>query len=329
MQVDTRPDTMSNIASYYGVDSQKLQRHYKHEVSGFKQWVQLPHAEDYLLYPENITDKLSIDEVSLSKGELYTFVTNKNTRVRNKKSVVAVINGTEAHVIQEVLEKISLEKRNQVKEVSMDMARNMGLAVENSFLNCKMVIDRFHVVRLVMDAMQHIRVSLRWEAIEEENTAIKRAKEKGEKYYPQVLANGDTLKELLARSKYLLYKFEDDWTPNQAKRAALLFERYPQLKAAYKLTLSFRNIYKNTSKSLAQDQFKDWRQKVASTRIDQFNTVVNSIEYHLDNILNFFNSRSTNANAESFNSKIKGFRANLRGVTDVKFFLFRLEKLFA
>ncbi|OWP82972.1 transposase, partial [Flavobacterium davisii] len=37
----------------------------------------------------------------------------------------------------------------------------------------------------------------------------------------------------------------------------------------------------------------------------------------------------TNANAESFNSKIKLFRANLRGVTDIKFFLFRLEKLFA
>lgn len=329
MQVDTRPDTMSNIASYYGVDSQKLQRHYKHKVSGFKQWVQLPHAEDYLLYPENITEHLSIDEVSLSKGELYTFVTNKNTKARNKKSVVAVINGTEAHVIQEVLERISLEKRNQVKEVSMDMARNMGLAVKNSFPNCKMVIDRFHAVRLVMDAMQHIRVSLRWEAIEEENTAIKKAKEKGEKYYPQVLANGDTLKELLARSRYLLYKFEDDWTANQAKRAAILFEKYPLLKSAYKLTLSFRNIYKNTSKTIAQDQFKDWKQKVTVMKIDQFNTVVNSIEYHLENILNFFNNRSTNANAESFNSKIKGFRANLRGVTDVKFFLFRLEKLFA
>ena len=45
--------------------------------------------------------------------------------------------------------------------------------------------------------------------------------------------------------------------------------------------------------------------------------------------LKFVVGRSTNANAESFNSKIKGFRANLRGVTDVNFFLFRLEKLFA
>ena len=293
---------MSNIASYFGVSSRKLQRHYKHKVSGFKQWNQLPHAEDYLIYPENITDKLSIDEVSLSKGELYTFVTNKNTGVRNKKSIVAVINGTEAKTIQAVLEKISLENRNQVKEVSMDMARNMGLAIENSFVNCTRVIDRFHVVRLVMDAMQHLRVKLRWKAIEEENTAIKQTKEKGEKYYPQVLANGDTLKELLVRSRYLLYKFEADWTMTQSKRATILFEKYPTLKSAYELTLSFRSIYKNFSKSQATTQFNEWKEKVTAMKIDEFNTVVNSIEYHLDNILNFFDNRSTNANAESFNS---------------------------
>ncbi len=329
MQVDTRPDTMSNIASYYGVNSRKLQRHYKHKVSGFKEWEQLGHSEDYLIYPENITDKLSIDEVSLSKGELYTFVTNKNTKARNKKSIVAVINGTEAKAIQEVLEKIPLAKRNLVKEVSMDMARNMGLAVKNSFPNSTMVIDRFHVVRLVMDAMQHQRVKHRWKAIEDENTAIREAKENGGKYYPKVLSNGDTLKELLARSRYLLYKYEEDWTFNQARRAAILFEKFPQLKSAYKLTLSFRNIYKNGYKAEALIKFNEWKEKVVAMEIDEFNTVVNSIEYHLDNILNFFDNKSTNANAESFNSKIKGFRANLRGVTDVKFFLFRLEKLFA
>ena len=314
MQVDTRADTISNIASYYQVNSQKLQRHYKHKVSGYKQWNQLPHAEEYLLYPENMSDKLSIDEVSLSKGELYTFVTNKNTKVKNKQSVIAVINGTGAKTIQEVLEKISLEKRHQVKEVSMDMARNMALAVEHSFPNSSMVIDRFHVVRLVIDALQHLRIKLRWKAIEEENTAIKHAKEKGEKYCPEILANGDTLKELLARSRYLLYQFEKDWTGNQSKRAAILFDKYPALQSAYELTLCFRNIYQNTDRATALTQFNQWKEKVKATKLEEFNTVVNSLEYHLENILNFFNHRSTNAYAESFNAKIKGFRANLRGV---------------
>lgn len=329
MQVDTRPDTMTNIASYFQVSSDKLQRHYKHEVSGFKQWDQLPHAEDYLLFPENITEHISIDEVSLSKGELYTVVTNKNTRCQNKQSLIAVINGTDAKTIEEVLSKIPIEKRNQVKEISMDMAPNMAMAARNSFIKSEAVVDRFHVVRLVCDAMQHLRTKLRWEAIADENEQIKKAKAEGLKYKSEILSNGDTVKELLARSKYLLYKHKDDWTASQARRATALFQRYPQLEVAYKLTLSFRNIYKSTYKHDALQQILCWKKKVVAAKIDEFNTVVYSIEHHLENILNFFNNRNTNANAESFNSKIKAFRANLRGVTDVSFFLFRLHKLFA
>lgn len=329
MQVDTRPDTISNIASYFGVNSAKLQRHYKRHVSGFKQWDQLSHAEDYLVYPENITESISIDEVSLSKGELYTIVTNKQKNVKNRACVIAIINGTEAKTIQSVLERIPIEKRIQVKEVSMDMARNMALAVDNCFPNCRKVIDRFHVVRLVLDALQHIRVKLRWKAIEEDNTAIKLAKSRGEKYRPELFSNGDTLKELLVRSKHLLYKFEHEWTINQTKRAAILFERYPVLREMYKLTQQFRNIYNSTHKFNAVRQLNEWKEKVIKLKVDEFNAVVYSIDYHFDNILNFFDNRSTNGYAESFNSKIKAFRANLRGVTDIKFFLFRLQKLFA
>ena len=38
--------------------------------------------------------------------------------------------------------------------------------------------------------------------------------------------------------------------------------------------------------------------------------------------------RGTNAGAESFNSKIKGFRALLRRVSDLYFFMFRLCAIF-
>lgn len=320
---------MSNIASYFQVKSKTLQKHYKHQVSGYNQWEQKHHAEDYLIFPENITDSISIDEVSLSKGELYTIVTNKNTNCKNKKSVIAVINGTDAKTIEDVLLKLPLESRNRVKEISLDMAPNMALASRNCFTKSNLVIDRFHVVRLVCDAMQHLRTQLRWKVIDEENEAIKKIKEQGLKYKAELLSNGDTLRELLVRSKYLLYKHEDDWTLNQKKRAELLFTKYPQIKQAYGLCINFRNIYKCVLKQHAIEKFIDWKKKVLEVNIKEFNSVVNSIEHHYDNIMNFFNNRNTNANAESFNSKIKNFRANLRGVTDIKFFLFRLHKLFA
>ena len=60
----------------------------------------MSHTYVYLVYPENLTDRVSFDEVSLSKGELYTFVTNKNINVKNKQLLVAVISGTESKTIQ-------------------------------------------------------------------------------------------------------------------------------------------------------------------------------------------------------------------------------------
>nr|WP_072880894.1 transposase [Salegentibacter echinorum] len=61
----------------------------------------------------------------------------------------------------------------------------------------------------------------------------------------------------------------------------------------------------------------------------QTNTIADSISLNYRPILNYFINRNTNASAESFNAKIKAFRAQLRGVRKPEFFLFRLEKLFA
>ena len=52
-------------------------------------------------------------EVSLSKGELYTFVTNKNGRGR-KGTLIASIKGTLSKDIIAVLEKLPLSSREQV-----------------------------------------------------------------------------------------------------------------------------------------------------------------------------------------------------------------------
>ncbi|WP_242653601.1 transposase [Flavobacterium psychrophilum] len=38
-----------------------------------------------------------------------------------------------------------------------------------------------------------------------------------------------------------------------------------------------------------------------------FNTAANSLNYHLETILNFFKNRHTNANAESFNGSRKKY----------------------
>jgi len=271
---------------------------------------------------------LSLDETSLSQGELYTYLTNKESKGK-KGSLIASIKGTKAKEITKIITKIPLAKRIKVKEVTIDMARNMEAAVKACFPNAQIVTDRFHVVKLVLDSVQHLRVKLRWKAIDQENEAIKEAKSNGKRFKPKEFENGDTLKQLLARSRYILAKKEKNWTENQKQRAIILFQEFPELKKAYEHCMQLRNVYENTSKVRAEIQLNKWIEKTTELKIEQFYTAANSINYNKVNILNFFNNRSTNASAESFNSKIKLFRANLRGVSDLKFFLFRLTKLFA
>ncbi len=326
--IETKEYTISNIASYQFIRPDKLRRQYKKHFSNFKEWDQLPHAETYMLFPDNIGEYLSIDEVNLSQGELYTFITNKKGKVR-KKSIVASIKGTASQDIFNVINKIPLEQRLKVKEVTLDMARNMEAAVKLSFPNAKLVTDRFHVVKLLLESLSQVRMLYRREAIEQENTDIEQAKKEKRVYHALELSNGDTLKQLLARSRHAIFKESSKWTENQRQRTDILFELYPDIKHAYNITMKFRKIYDVTSKLEAKGLMESWIDDVFENEEKYFFTAANSIKYHLENILNFFNNRNTNANAESFNAKIKLFRANLRGVRNIDFFLFRLAKLFA
>jgi transposase len=266
--------------------------------------------------------------LSLSNGELYTFLTNKNGKAK-QGTLVALIRGTLTKDVVGVLNKMPLELRRKVKEITMDMANNMESSSSQSFPEAQLVIDRFHVVRLATEALQHIRIKYRWEELDKENNAIDEAKKQGKKYKPEELSNGDTPKQLLARSRYILTRKPDEWTSYQRERVGLLFSRYPLLQAAYEHVLEFRNIYEQNKGAMAKLKFLDWIKKTNEIKIKEFNTVANTVTNNLNNILNFFNNRNTNANAESFNAKVKLFRANLRGVMDTKFFLFRLTKLFA
>jgi len=257
--------------------------------------------------------------------------------------------------LQLVLTKLDLPLRESVLEVTLDMAKNMEADVKESFPNAILVTDRFHVVKLALESLQHIRVKLRWKEMDLENLRlanirkakkdfdrrltiyrdepkkIKRLENKLQKIKSvnQVitLTNGDTPKQLLARSRYILEKKEEQWNSTQKERASILFRKYPILETAYHEVLAFRNIYEEKDKNRVRLKLENWIKKVHDTQINFFYTVANTVENNFENILNYFNKRNTNA--ESFNSKIKLFRANQRGVRDTKFFLFRLSKLFA
>jgi len=297
--------------------------------------------------------RVSIDETSLTNGELYTIVTNKDAKGK-KGAIIAIIKGTKSSIVSDVLRKLPQKKLMAVKEVTLDMGQSMNWIVTECFMNAEKIIDRFHVQQLVSDALQEMRIRLRWEAIEEENTMVTEAKKNKQKYKAPTYENEDTKKQLLARGRYLLFKPKSKWTESQKERSIILFREFPILEEAYKLAMQFRSFYEySKTKEGGKEKLDTWYETVKEkTKVKKrkkkeeeegtgkkmeekekspfasFATAAKSIRHHEGRILNYFTSRSTNASAESFNAKIKGFRALVRGVTDKKFFLFRIAKIY-
>lgn len=326
--MDKYPISSNSLEKFYNVNGNQLGQQYKEHLSNYSKWDQKDHAQEWILFPDNIGSHLSIDETSLSNGDLYTIVTNKAAKGK-KGCLVAMVEGTESEKVIQVLKRIPVKARKQVKEVTLDMAGSMNKIVKNSFRQASLVIDRFHVQKLAYDAVQEIRIAHRWDTINDENDAIFEAREKGRIYHAFIFPNGDTKRQLLARSRYLLFKSAEKWTSKQKERAKILFTNYPDLEQAYNLTHSLRMIYSHTQdKRVAFTKLAQWYNKVAESDFKSFNTIAATIYTHYSNILNFFDERSTNASAESFNAKLKAFRATQRGVNDMSFFLYRVAKIY-
>ena len=327
--MDNHPISSRSLEKHYFIDGDQLGQQYKDHLSDYHQWEQKEHAQEWMIFPDNVGEQLSIDETSLSNGELYTIVTNKAAKGR-KGVLVAMIKGTKSETVIEKLLHIPERLRKRVVEITLDMAGSMRQIVKRCFPKAIRVIDRFHVQKLTYDALQEMRIAHRWDAINEETNALDNARWEKKEYVPIRFDNGDTKKQLLARSRYLLFKSPEKWSVTQKQRAKILFAQYPDIKKAYNLTHQLRLIFSKTKdKAVAYTKLAHWYNQVTESEFKSFNTISATIHMHYREILNFFNNRSTNASAESFNAKIKAFRAALRGVCDIKFFLFRLMKIYA
>ena len=102
--MDSHPVPAMAVAEHYGMDGERLERQYKEHLSGYRDWDQLGHAEDWLLFPENMGRMLSIDETAPSQGELYTIVNNKESH-NGKGTIVAIVRETKSEDVITVLER--------------------------------------------------------------------------------------------------------------------------------------------------------------------------------------------------------------------------------
>ena len=352
--------TARSLGKFFFTDGDTLERCYKDSLSGFREWEQLDHASDWALMEENIGEHLSIDETSL-QDDLFTFLTNKDGHCQ-QGTLIAAVRGTKAEDVLNILLQIPAEARLKVKEITADLSESMAAIIYQAFPNAILTLDCFHIMRRCLDALEELRLRFKRDAQAEirrlalehkkklERNAKRRRKNrqknkrkkakgkrrgrkpkrKNEKFRPPVLPNGDTTVELLTRCRCALTQTPDKWSENMKARMNLLFELYPRLKEAYDVVNKLRAIFRSSTltKETAKEKFQEWYKVVNHCTLREVKSARNAVKSREDEVLNYFLEHSTNAAAESFNSKIKAFRAQLRGVSDLPFFMFRLCRLF-
>lgn len=79
--------------------------------------------------------------------EIYTPYSPIKT-LKKKNAIIATVKETKAKAVIKTLHKTPLKQREKAKEVTLDIAGNMGLIVKKAFPNATLVIDRFHVQKI-------------------------------------------------------------------------------------------------------------------------------------------------------------------------------------
>lgn len=253
-----------------------------------------------------------------------------------------MIRGVATDTVSAILKKIPLCERLKVKTVTTDLSSAMMLTVRTAFPGASLVNDRFHVQQLITEAVDQLCVRHRWEVLDAENKAIrehrarrKAAKTKEERdligqWEPERMDNGETLPQIMARSRHIVLKHNSKWNGRQRERAKILFRKFPDLESAYGLFLRLVDIFNGkVEPAVARLNLARWYNEVEAFGNNEFNKVLETFENHNATIINYFEQRLTNASAESFNAKIKAFRTQFRGVGDLKFFMFRLATLYS
>lgn len=307
----------------YCVNGKHFAELYRNQLSGYAEWCESELSCGFYFNANNIGTYMSLDETCLSNGEVWTFLTNKDGH-GGQGTLAAAIPGTKSdEIISILVGAMDRNTRRKVKEVTCDLSPSMMLIAEEVFYNAYVVNDRFHVQQVYNEAVDEIRIDIRRQLIAEENNRDKSIS-------PVTYSNGETMRQILARSKHTLMMAQNKWTDIQRHRVNILFKHYPILKATYNLAMELRHVFNaKITPTKALGRMNKWYEKVLQLGNNNFRSVIKTFKNHAPTIINYFRRRATNASAEAFNSKVKIFRSQMRGVRDRDFFIFRLVKLYA
>jgi transposase len=247
----------------------------------FNHWIGKARAADD---PSAIT-RLGVDETSSKKGHSYVTVGVDLDTSR----VIHACEGKGKQCIADIAQHLTNKgvAKHQVKELSMDLSPAFIAGAAESFPKAQITFDRFHVVKLLNEAMNKVRIDER-----KEHAALK-------------------------NHKYTFLKNKEKLSDKKRQALDEMITLYPTLGAAYRLKELFNDLWTMPDKATASAFLRDWCAQVEKVKIPAFQKFANTVRAHWTGIIHFVESNITNAILESINSKIQLAKRRARGFRNI------------
>jgi transposase len=270
---ECRQQTVAQVAQVHGVSPTTVRR-------ALAEMVAMQQATG-----REPTEVLGIDEFSVRKGQRYATGLHD---LRGRR-VLDVIAGRTQEKVQRALER--LPSPEAVKVVSMDMAGHYRAAVQAVLPGATIVVDKFHVVKRVTEAVREVWQRLKAGAHDADLTRVGRF----------VLHAGEHLSSA------------------QATQLNVLLWRYPALQRAYRLKEDFRRWYRDSCSPHARLELQAWRRTLSeASDLPELGALAGMFDRWQEEILNYFTYRVTQGFVEGTNNRAKVFERRAYGYRNVE-----------
>jgi transposase len=225
--------------------------------------------------------RVCIDETAAKRGHDYiTLVVDIDGR-----RVVFVADGRNADTVRQFAD--HLEERggdaSHIKQTSIDMSPAFIAGVTENLTEAEITFDRFHVMKLIGDAVGEVRRS-------------------------EVKARPE-----LRGTRYIWAKNAPNLTARQSTILDTLASTNLKTARAWRMRLAFQDIYAQPSRQWGELFFNKWISWAKRSRLDAMKAVARTMEKHREGILAWFDSRISNGLIEGINSLVQAAKAKARG----------------
>ena len=264
----------------------------------------------HIVEPKQIGANMCLDEKMVSK-KYTTILSNQETG-----KIALLIDSVNPVLVKKAISCLGQEQLEGIKNISADMSPVMKKIIRESIPQATIVIDKFHVIKHILDALNAIRLGLKQEAKQSLEASAANP-------------NGWTDLQLLEKTRYLLFKLETELDSEQKQVLHFVLGKYPRLYTAYYLVQEIRTWYnpKNIGQPVTaiDNELHRWLQKVKETKIKAFQPIVKMFNTHYQDIIRYFEKGLTNAKAENLNGHIQRLITTNFGTRDRNFFFYRLK----